>query len=787
MNAMPTPPTTPPLPQPPRLEEVHLSDYINVILRRRKTFLAAFIVVFCGVALYTFLMKPVYEASATLHVKDEKSKSGVLGELALSEMSPVDSEIEIIKARSNAEEVVRQLHLDWQVTRKSAALSFTLLDFTSSAADPAYRVEVSGGGGYTVRDADGELVGTGRSGTLMRGKGVTLLVTDLAGKPGDGFTLRKLPFNPTVQGIRSAVKAVEVGNKTGIIQVSYQSTDPVLARDVVSALVGAYLDKTVALKAEEANRTVDFVNDQIKGVRADLDKAESDLEKYKATSRVVDLGTEASDLVKKTSEVETQRAGLALQLKQIGFSLASLRDAMRKGKVYIPAPSGDKAPDAAIAGRLADLVVQKRALATELTPAHPQVKAIQAQIDELQRKLETVYETSLKNLHKEEGDISQRMGGLEGELSRLPAAERDLAGLMRLAKVNSDIYTFLLQKHEEARIAKASTISNVDVIDPAIIPDRPIKPHKAKNLLLGLLVGAMLGVGLAFFQEYLDDTIKDADEAKRAVQLPLLATIPHISGRGGGESLEAAGALITQREPKSSVAEAFRSLRTSLHFSAINREKKIVLLTSSFPGEGKSTICANLAHTLAQTGARVLVVDCDLRRSSLHEKFGHSKVPGLTELLTGDADFASVRHDTGIPGLDLVSAGTTPPNPAELLGSPEMRRFLESQRESYDQIIIDAPPVLAVTDAPVLTAMADRVLVVMEAGRVPLKAAQRMRETLATVQAPVAGLVVNDKSGKGESYGYYGGRYGYGYGYGYYSDGDQAAAAKPWWRRVFKR
>jgi tyrosine-protein kinase Etk/Wzc len=205
-----------------------------------------------------------------------------------------------------------------------------------------------------------------------------------------------------------------------------------------------------------------------------------------------------------------------------------------------------------------------------------------------------------------------------------------------------------------------------------------------------------------------------------------------------------------------------------------------------------------LANTMAQTGVRVLVVDCDLRRSSLHEKFGVSKVPGLTEVLTGDTTFREVLHDAVIPGVDLISAGTTPPNPAELLGSEEMRQFLVAHREDYDHIFIDAPPVLAVTDAPVLTSLSDIVLVVMEAGRVPVKAAHYMREMLANTQAPVAGFVMNDKTGRGETYGYYGSRYyryggygrkyghgyGYGYGHGYYSDDESKPRGKPpFWKR----
>ncbi|MCM2358016.1 MAG: polysaccharide biosynthesis tyrosine autokinase [Geobacteraceae bacterium] len=781
---------SPSAPTPLQPAEVHLHDYLRVILRRRWTFLVAFCAVFFGVAVYTFSLKPIYEASATLHVRDEKGGNGdLLGALGVSRQNPIDAEIEILKSRSNAEQVVKRLQLDRQVTRRSRGLSFKIADFASAAPQGEYHVELTGPDSYKVLAPDDRPVGTGKSGVLLQSGELRLLLTDLKGKPGDSFHLSLAPLQAAANGLKGRIKAAEVGNKTRIIRLSFSDNNPVMAREVVNTLAQVYLEQSVAFKTQEARKSSEFIEEQMNSVRGDLDAAEKNLQAYKTGAGVVMLDSEAEELVKKISDTEKERTGLALQRKQVEFSLAALRDAQKQGKVYTPAGLKDDPGVGAMAGKLADLEVQKRALLSETTDAHPQVKALQGQIDEIQRKLIAIYDTSQKNLARQEGAVAQTLARYEGLFKQLPAAERDLARLMRHTKVNADIYTFLLQKHEEARIAKASTISNINVIDPAITPGAPIKPNKKKNLLLGFLVGAMLGVGLAFFQEYLDDTIKDAEEAKRAIGLPLLAVIPFIPRREAEAEAKCSVSLITQLEPKSSVAEAFRSLRTSLHFSAINREKKILLLTSTFPGEGKSTISANLANTLSQTGARVLIIDCDLRRSSLHEKFGHSKIPGLAELLTGDSTFTAARHNSGISGLDLISAGTTPPNPAELLGSEAMRRFLETHRESYDHIIIDAPPVLAVTDAPVLTAMSDMVLVVMEAGRVPLKAAQRMREMLATIQAPVAGLVVNDKTGRGESYGYYGGRYyryGYGYGYGYYGEDDSAAKAKkPWWRRLF--
>jgi len=796
--------TTQPQPLPP--QELQISDYIGVILRRRMTVALVFLTVFITVALYTFLATPIYEAAATLHVKDDKAKGGMLGELSLGSTNPINAEIEIFKSRTNAEKVVKELHLDWQVTKKSEGVTFQLLNFASTAKIPSYLIELGDAGAYSVKyEDDGRLVGQGKSGLLMQGKEVTLLLSDLRGRKGDSFVLTLLPFAGAVAALQGGITVKEQGRMTSILRASYTHKDPVLARDVVNSLVQAYLGQNVALKAEEASRTVTFVGDQISGLRDELDISEKNLQAYKSSTGVVKLDAEATELIHKVSEIEKDRTEVTLQKKQIEFALDALKEAMRKGDIYTPTVLRGDPLIAGMAAKLSELEVQKRALRTDYTEAYPAVKALQGQIDEVQKKIRSTYETGLTNLTKQQGALSQQLALYEGTMRNLPEAERDLARLTRLSSVAANTYTFLLQKHGEARIAKASTISSINIVDPAIVPGVPIKPKKRQNLLLGLIVGLALGIGLAFFQDYLDDTIKDGDEAKRVMGLPLLAVIPHIPQDETDEAGAAApetGKLFTQMSPKSVAAEAFRSLRTNLHFSAIQREKKIMLVTSSFPSEGKSIISANLANILSQTGARVLIIDCDLRRSSLHTKFGHSKTPGLSELLAGDITFTAAIHDIGIPGLDLITAGTTPPNPSELLGSEAMRQFLLDQRAAYDNIVIDAPPLLAVTDAPVLTEISDLVVLVMEVGRVPIAAARHMREMLATIKAPVAGLVINDKTGKGEAYGYgrYGGKYyrygkskGYGYGYGYssgygyYSDEDKPHKPKkksPWWKKI---
>jgi len=321
-------------------------------------------------------------------------------------------------------------------------------------------------------------------------------------------------------------------------------------------------------------------------------------------------------------------------------------------------------------------------------------------------------------------------------------------------------------------------MANINIVDPAIVTDDPVKPQKLKNIILGLLVGCMLGVGLAFFREYFDDTVKDADTAKQRLGYPILSIIPYIkpSQTGGGPWHPT---LITHRDPRCISAESFRTLRTSIHFSVAGEARKVILITSTFPGEGKTTMVANLAVALSQAGKRVMVLDCDLRRPALHAMFGQSQSPGLSSVLAGDITVEQAVHKTDIPRLDFISSGITPPNPLELLGSQRMRDLLERLKECYDVVLIDAPPVLAVSDAPVLTSLADLILVVLEVGRVPVKLALRTKEILSSTGVSVAGIILNDRDGKGEGYGYYGSGYcSYGYGY-------EEKVKKGRWRKFF--
>ena len=747
-------------------EGTHLLDYINVILRRWKVVLLVFLLVFCGVAVKTWLTRPVYEAAVTLKV-NKNSQGGVLKGLTMDSNDSLASDIELIRSRSLAEEVARRLHLDWRTGEISPGLSWRLEKLTVDDQTTALVVELTGPDSYRLRSEGGKVLGEGRSGEELTAGGVTLSLEILGGRAGARLRLERLPLIEVAGGVMDGIVAMEMGKGTDMLRLSFQGTDPVRAREIVNTLAQVYRDQSMSSKTREASKTVGFIDDQLTGLKTNLDRTEQALQEFKVQSGLTTLGPEGQGLVAKVVDLEDQKAKLDLQHKRLEFAIDEVRRAIRNGASYSPSVLDSVPLSKDIAGQLADLEAQKKTLLEDFTPAHPAVIAAQQNIRKAEDALLAVYQAGLKDLEFSQQDLAETMAGYDKQLEGIPRAELELAKRTRVNQVNADLYTFLLQKQQEARIAQASTLSNVDIVDPAYTPTVPIKPNKKKNLALGLVLGLMAGVGSAFLLDYLDDTVKDADDVKHRLGLPVLGIIPRIATPSGAAD-DPAAMLIRNLEPKSPPVEAFRALRTGIHYATAREKRKILLVTSSLPDEGKTTVSANLALVLAQTGSRVLLVGCDLRRPGLYDMFHTPKTPGLSDLLTGSAKDCCHR----IPGttLDLISAGTVPPNPAELLGSERMEKFLDYVRGRYDYVVLDAPPVLPVTDAQVLASLVDDVIVILEPCRVPRKAAQRMAENLRAVEAKIIGVALNDKSGKGfkyyGNYGYYGHKY---YG-GYYGE-----------------
>lgn len=356
-------------------------------------------------------------------------------------------------------------------------------------------------------------------------------------------------------------------------------------------------------------------------------------------------------------------------------------------------------------------------------------------------------QTQLKQV---ESDIAANQAALDKAKSATPVNASDVARLETSLAQSRTSYSNLLKSYEDIRIAEAQAINNVVVADPAVPSDRPVRPNVLLNTLLAAVVGAMLAVGIAFLIEYLDDSIHSPEEMDNALHLPMLGTIMRTPAENPADR------LTVQKDPRSPLAESYRSLRTNVQFSNIDKPAKTIVITSANPLEGKSTTAANLAAAMAQSGLSVVLVDADMRRPSLHRIFEVSNDFGLTNTLMQEGtELNGYLHKTNVDKLELLTTGPLPPNPSELLGSQRMQNLVEMLKKRFDAVIIDTPPVLAVTDAAVLAPHVDGVILVVGAGETRREAAQRAASNLTQVGARLLGVTLNKISRNGHSYGYY--------------------------------
>lgn len=768
-------------------KEAHLTDYINVVLRRRKIVLLVFLLVFAGVTVKTFLTEPVYEAYATLEVR-KAQKTGMLKELGMENEEALSTEMEVLRSRSLAEQVAQRMNLEYQVVEKSNGLKVTIDAFTVSEPLPGLVINLLDDRNYHLADLSGRVLGKGQNGELLQVDKVSLQISYTDGAPGHRIVLERQPMSQLSEQILNSLSVSEMGKGSNMLRVTSQSNDPDFARDVVNTLTEVYREMNVAGKTQEAGKTVDFIAQQLDGLKGVLDQSEQQLQEYKVETGLTTLGPEGKSLVEKLVDLEQQKADMQLKRQRVENAIATLRDAIgSKGSMTVPTVEGVPSIKEQ-AATLSDLEAQKKGMLQDFTEAHPAVVEVQSQINRVRESMLSTYRTVRQELMHSERDLDKRIADFELQMEDIPETELELAKRTRVNTVNAELYTFLLQKQQVARIAQASTISNVQIVDPAITPKVPIKPNKKKNLALGFILGLMLGVGLAFLLDYMDQTIKTTDDVKEKLGLNIFGIIPRIPFADEDAKLPSKR-LVTTLAPKSPVVESLRALRTNLNYLTSKQKHKVILVTSSLPSEGKSTISGNLAVVLSQTGAKVLLIGCDLRRPSLCEMFGVKYEPGLVNLLV-DNDQNALRHIDS-PRLDFLPAGTIPPNPAEILDSSRMSSLIEKARERYDYVVIDAPPVLPVTDTQILAPKCDINLVVIEPCRVPEKAAVRMVESLKAVDAKISGVIMNDKSGRGfkyyGNYGYYGNKYYRGY-YGENtkdeSEGAFVAGLKKVWEKL---
>lgn len=782
----------------PTAGDLGLRELFLLVRRNLWMILAVAAVVIGGTAWYTWRTVPVYQASATIHVDQERSSS--LPELGyLTTMlrgSDLATEMALLKARSVAEVVVDSLNLQVRVTDpvgRSRESLFGTLDATQSTSNGDYTFEQVGEQ-YRITDELGRVVGTVAPGEAIVFNGVRLVLAANPKEPLPGrFHIDMLPYEDAVQDLMDRLSVERTSRDANVFSVSYTGNDRVEVAQVPNMVASVFIASRSASKKTEAVSTVKFLSEQKANYQEQLRTAEEGLLAFQQGQQVVNLQAEGAEQVKRLVEQQAEQDRIQSELQSLNEILGAIDKAPQNPPPGTPSPFRRLAafPTLMQFPQVTDLMSQLTKVETEYTdmatrrrPDHPEMQALRKQIDQLEDQLHQTAVNYRNSLDTQVQSGKQRLSQFGGQLERIPQKALQQARLERQKTVLEQISTLLENKLKEAEIAQAVEPGDVRVVDHAIAPTRPIAPRKTRSMALAVVFGLILGVGVAGMKDYLDETVHSREDLTRITALPVLAMIPRIKGatNGNGRLLRRQtpieNRLITRNDAGSPVSEAYRAFRTNITFLNIEKPAQLLVLTSPGPSEGKSTTVVNLAITLAQQNTRTLVVDCDLRRGIVHKIFGkESARPGLTNVLMKECTLDDAVRAADLGGgqnLHILPTGTLPPNPSELLGSKHMRNLMQELRGRFDMILLDSPPLNLVTDAAVLGAEADGVVVIARAGATDRSALRYAMDQLRAVKAHVSGTVLNDLdySGRGR---YYGTGYGYGYYHRYYRQDDKAS------------
>ncbi len=795
-------PVTPGYPQAAEPEGLNIWAVIGVMKRRWYVILLSMILAGAGGWLITGWMTPVYESSATLRINDRES--GVASLDMLNQLSgqgsEVNTEMEVLKSRQLADSVAQELQLRLTVREprqspRSALLSF--IDVSASADTGEIMVTTTGSrlalqhGTHRIEAAVGDTVSL---------DGVRLAFTAAALRQPQ-IVLGVHPFAAATSYLVSSLKITRPSREANIISVRYHHSDPQLVEAVPNRLLEIFLVRRAGTRKSGATSTVAFLQNQLDTLSEELRLAEDTLRAFRESNKVVSLEQQASVSVGKLAELKAERDATASELAAIDTLLtkvtatASNTGSSSDFRRLLAFPTLLRNNTAStLLTSLTTLESERGRLLATRTMKDPDVIVLSEQISGLESQVRTLVNTYADGLRQQVAAYDRTLSESGAQLNTIPAKEVALARMVRNTTVLGDLSTLLQTKLKEAQISEAVNDPSAQVVDRAIRPERPVSPRKGLNLAIATMLGMIIGLAGIFGKELLDTKVHSREDLQKVAPVPVLGVIPHFRqerrravGRlrrtplpapNGGAI--AATSLAALENPNGTVLEAYRSLRTNLAFALADHPPKVIVITSPTPSDGKSTTTANLAASLAQQKLRVLVVDADMRRGALHRTLGGVRGPGLSEILTGRSTVAHVVQPLSfgpIGRIDLISTGTVPPNPAELLASPRLVDFLESVEGSYDTILIDSPPVANVSDALIIAPHADGLLLVARGNKTERGAIRFAMEQLNNVRAKVMGTVLNDFDiGRAEAYG---GKYSYygGAGYGSVADDEVSNAA----------
>lgn len=583
---------------------------------------------------------------------------------------------------------------------------------------------------------------------------------------GEQFKFSFTPLQQLTPDYVARLEASWAEEGAGVINLSISGPTPAKERDFLNGLISQYQLSDLYKKNQVATRTIEFINNQLNGIADSLQQVERRLEIFKDKNLMTDLDTEAARLYSKLEAVETQRAELMIRSNYYGYLKEYLQREDKYDQVVLPASIG------VTDGLLGELLTNMIELQTQVAVTGQRDNPLFQELVARLRKVRTDIKESIKNLESTDEIksefVSRQIALLENELNRLPASERQMISIKRNYSLLENLYIFLLQKRAEAGISRASTTTDIAVVNPPLATVEYVSPRAVVYYLLALTVGLALPIFVFVIMEMLNSRIQSREDVERVTSVPFIGGVGHKRSNSNLEVFQS---------PSSSIAESFRALRSGLQYFLRGRENTVIVISSSISGEGKTFTTINLASVFALAGRKTLIIGADMRRPKIFRDFSIGNEKGLSTFLAGIHTFREVVQPSGYPFLDVVSGGPVPPNPAELLLTEKTKTFIDFARTQYDCVIIDTPPLAIVTDAFALTDFADHILFVVRQNYTPKDALKNVQQLYDLGKLPNISVVLNDILRSGPGYGYgYGYNYGYGYskhgknGYGYYKE-----------------
>ncbi|ERM08839.1 tyrosine kinase [Pantoea agglomerans Tx10] len=670
--------------------------------------------------LYTLFATPIYSADALVQV-EQKNASTVLNEIdsILPPTPASDTEIEILESRMVIGKTVDDLGLDTVVEQnyfpvigkglsrlmgnKPASIAISRLEIPRTIDKRNVELEVTGPDSYTV-SKDGDELFKGKVGQLESHGDISMLVSEIHADEGTSFTVTKLNNLQAIRSVLSNLTVADKGKDTGVLGLEYLGEDPEQISKVLNQIVNNYLLQNVERKSAQAEKSLEFLRTQLPAVRTKLDEAEDKLNTFRRQNESVDLSLEAKSALDSSVSVQSQ---------------------------------------------LNELTFREAEVSQLFTKDHPTYRAL------LEKR---------KTLEGEQAQLNKKIAGM-------PQTQQEILRLTRDVQSGQEIYMQLLNRQQELGISKASTVGDVRIIDGAQTANSPVAPKKLLIIAASLIFGLFVSVGLVLLKALLHHGIENPDQLEE-LGMNVYASVPlsdwqrkkdteALARRGSKVKTDPHETLLALGNPTDLSIEAIRSLRTSLHFAMMEAKNNILMITGASPGIGKTFICANLATLVAKAGQRVLFIDGDMRRGYTHELLGADNKSGLSNVLSGKTEFSPALIQQGVYGFDFLPRGQVPPNPSELLMHRRMGELLEWASKNYDLVLIDTPPILAVTDASIIGKLAGTSLMVARFEANTTKEVDVSFKRFAQNGIEIKGVILNAVVRKAAN--------AYGYGYDYYA------------------